>query len=120
MVKHLRFNFSDYSAEQQEKDASNHVRRQVYLMKVDGEWGHLIIKQLGNDDIDFYPGDTLFEVYDKLKESLPNCQPKVIQNRGLENYLRDIKQKRGPKPKVKNNQPEVRMLSLWEEQKLER
>lgn len=115
MVKHLRLNFSDYSAEQQEKDTLNHIRRQVYLMKVDGEWGHLIIKQLGNDDIDFYPQKTLFEVYDELKKEFPNCQPKVIQNRGLEDYLREIKRKR-----AKTNQPKVKVLSLWEEQKLGR
>lgn len=86
-MKQLRLSFSDYSAKEQERDAMKSRFKQVYLMKVDGEWGHFTIID-GEDDIDFHKGD-LTETYFELKARFPEHTVKVIQNKGLENYLRD-------------------------------
>lgn len=88
-----RLNFSDYSAEQQEADAKKAHRlkviRHAYLMKVDGEWAHFIVGTHGKDDIDYYEDMELKAVYEKLQRTRPEYTVKVIQNEGLENYLRD-------------------------------
>ena len=88
-----RLNFSDYSAKEQEADYKKAHRlkviRHAYLMKVDGEWAHFIIGTRGKDDIGFYEDRTLDEVYYKLSRERPDYTPKVIQNKGLEDYLRD-------------------------------
>lgn len=92
-MKQGRLNFSDYSAEQQEADAKKAHRlkviRHAYLMKVDGEWAHFIIGTQGKDDIDYYGDMELAEVYRKLQRTRPEYTPKVIINKGLEDYLRD-------------------------------
>lgn len=96
-IKQQRLNFSDYSAQEQETDAKRFadankklkVPRHAYLMKVDGEWAHFIVGTHGKDDIDFYEDMTLTAVYNKLKRVKPEYTAKVIQNKGLENYLRD-------------------------------
>lgn len=87
LTKQLHLDFSDYSAKQQEKDAQRSLLRTVFLLKVDGDWGHLFITQRG-DDIDFYPGKNLFQTYEALKLEYPRCLPKVIRNEYLEDYLR--------------------------------
>lgn len=86
-MKQLRLDFSDYSAREQERDTMRSRFRQVYLMKVDGEWGHFTIID-GKDNIDFHSGD-LTETYFELKAKFPQHAVKVIRNEGLENYLRD-------------------------------
>lgn len=87
MTKQLRLNFSDYSAKQQERDTQRSLLRTVFLLKVDGDWGHLFITQRG-DDIDFYPGKNLSQTYEALKQEYPRCLPRVIRNEYLEDYLR--------------------------------
>ena len=91
-MKEQRLNFSDYSAEQQEQDAKRAKRikviRHAYLMRIDGEWAHFIVSPKG-DDIGYYDEMKLPEVYEKLKRKRPEYTPKIIQNEGLENYLRD-------------------------------
>jgi hypothetical protein len=97
-----RIPFSDYPAEEQERDAKRAKRlkiiRHAYLMRIDGEWAHFIVTQKG-DDIGYYDDLKLPEVYEKLKRKRPEYTPKVIQNEGLENYLRDrrpeFKKRRG-------------------------
>ena len=92
-MKQGRLNFSDYSAEQQEADAKKAHRlkviRHAYLMRVDGEWAHFIIGTHGKDDIDYYGDMELTAVYNKLQRTRPEYTVKVIQNEGLENYLRE-------------------------------
>ena len=100
-MKEQRLDFSDYSAKQQEADVEKHAKklkplRHAYLMRVGGEWGHLILTQQG-DNIAFYGEKNLKEVYFDLKENFPDYTPKVIQNEGLENYLRDMKKQREKK-----------------------
>lgn len=101
MAKELRLNFSDYSAAEQERDAEKYAKRlkpirHAYLMRVGGEWGHLILTQQG-DNIAFYGKKNLTEVYYALKDKFPDYTAKVIQNDGLENYLRDMKKMREKK-----------------------
>jgi hypothetical protein len=87
-----RLPFSDYPAEEQERDAKRAKRlkiiRHAYLMRIDGEWAHFIVSQQG-DDIGYYDEMKLLEVVEKLKRTRPEYTPKVIMNEGLENYLRD-------------------------------
>ena len=91
-----RLPFSDYTPEEQERDAKRAKRlkiiRHAYLMRVNGEWAHFIVSQKG-DDIGYYGNMELTEVYEKLKRERPEYTPKVIMNEGLENYLRDRKPK---------------------------
>lgn len=95
-MKQLRLDFSDYSAKEQEKDAIKSRFKQVYLMKVDGVWGHYTIID-GKDDIDFHEGKDLTEAYFELKGRFPLHQVRVIRNEGLENYLRDVRKSREKK-----------------------
>lgn len=91
-----RLPFSDYTPEEQERDAKRAKRlkviRHAYLMRVNGEWAHFIVNQKG-DDIGYYGNMELTEVYEKLKRERPEYTPRVIKNEGLENYLRDRKPK---------------------------
>lgn len=89
-----RLNFSDYSAEEQEKDAKR-IRykeppRHAYLLKIDGTWVHYIVNQLG-DKYKFYDDLNLPQVYKEMKKNLPEYKPVVIQNDGLAEYLRGKK-----------------------------
>lgn len=109
-----RLDFSDYSAKEQEADAKHYIQqtkkvkliRHAYLMRVDGEWAHFIVSQKG-DNIDYYEEMKLPEVVERLKRKFPDYTPKVIQNEGLENYLRDHK------PEYKKNK--MRQLSIFNE-----
>ena len=93
-MKQLRLNFSDYSAEEQEKDTHRkriiQVPKHAYLMKVDGVWAHLIVNQVG-DECRFYEDMNLTQVYYELKKKKSGYKPKVIENEGLEAYLRNKK-----------------------------
>lgn len=112
LTKQLRLDFSDYSAAQQERDAQRSLLRTVFLLKIDGEWGHLFITQRG-DDVQFYPGKELVEVYKELKETYPKCLPRVIQNKHLADYMRTMK------PKVKKPKAKELMIE-WQGLKQER
>lgn len=105
MVKQLRIDFPDYSAKEQAKDAMKSRFKQVYLLKVDGEWAHFTIID-GKDDFDFYDKADLTETYFAIKSKFPEHQVKVIQNEGLQNYLRD------QKPKLKRSQPDFTKLQM--------
>lgn len=105
-MKQLRLDFSDYPAKEQERDAMKSRFRQVYLMKVDGEWGHFTIID-GKDDVDFHTGD-LTETYFELKAKFPQHAVKVIRNEGLENYLRDKR----PEIMKKHQKLDVRQLKI--------
>lgn len=105
-MKQPRLDFSDYSAKEQERDAMKSRFRQVYLMKVDGQWGHYTIIE-GKEDIDFHDGD-LTETYFELKSKFPQHAVKVIMNEGLENYLRDKR----PEILKKHLRDNVRQLKI--------
>ena len=69
------------------------ILRHAYLMRIEGVWSHYIISQRG-EDIEFYPGLELIDVFYKLKETRPDYTPRVIYNKGIEDYLKDIKHER--------------------------
>lgn len=92
--KQLRIDFPDYSAKEQEKDSMRCRFRQVYVMKVDGKWGHYTILDK-KEDYGLHDGD-LTETYYELKAQFPQHVVKVIRNEGLENYLRDMLCKKKP------------------------
>lgn len=93
--KELRIPFPDYPPEEQEKDAKRlRLKRNAYMLKVDGEWAHFIIGfGKKGEDIKFYPNLEMTEVYDKIKENFPDFKPMVLDNVHLCNYLRDVKQR---------------------------
>ena len=107
-MKQLRIDFPDYPAEQQEADVKKTRFRQVYLMKVDGDWGHLTIID-GEIKADFHPDKDLIQAYLEIKAEFPTHHVRVIRNQGLENYLRDRKQLLIRK---KQNKLDARQLSI--------
>lgn len=95
-MKQLRLNFSDYSAEQQERDVQHfaEVSKKVhkptlFVLKVDGEWAHLDLKMKHK----FYGDKNLFQMYNEIKETHPNHNLKYVINKGLEDYLREMKRR---------------------------
>lgn len=97
-MKQLRIDFPDYPAKEQERDAMRSCFKQVYLMRVDGKWAHFTIIN-GKDDYDSYEGD-LTQTYYEVKNKLPLHVVKVIQNKGLEDYLRDMLPKKKQQNKI--------------------
>ena len=104
-MKQLRLDFSDYSAREQERDTMRSRFRQVYLMRVDGKWAHYTLVE-GKEDYDSHDGD-LTQTYYEVKQKLPQHSVKVIQNKGLEDYLRDML------PKKKQAQTNSKQLTIW-------
>ena len=101
-----RLPFSDYPAKEQERDAMRSRFRQVYLMRVDGKWAHYTLVE-GKEDYDSHDGD-LTQTYYEVKQKLPQHSVKVIQNKGLEDYLHDML------PKKKQAQKNSKQLNIWE------
>lgn len=104
-MKQLRIDFPDYSAREQERDAMRSRFRQVYLMRVDGKWAHYTLID-GKEDYDSHDGD-LTQTYYEVKQKLPQHSVKVIQNKGLEDYLRDML------PRKKQAQKNSKQLTIW-------
>lgn len=91
-IEELRVPFPDYTPEEQEKDARRlRLKRHAYMLKVDDEWAHFILGR--QEDIKFYPNMKMAEVYDKIKENYPEYKPMVLDNKPLEDYLRDYKKR---------------------------
>jgi hypothetical protein len=92
-MKEQRLNFSDYSAEQQEKDIVEAIKKVhkpiLFVLKVDGEWAHLDYQL----HYKFYEDKNLFQMYNEVKRTHPEHRLKYIINEGLENYLRDMKRR---------------------------
>lgn len=92
-MKEQRLNFSDYPAVEQEFDSQRiKLPRHIYLLKIENEWAHFITTLKG-DDYKFYGDKTLAKVYHNVKENYPDYKPRVLEDEGLENYLRDRKPK---------------------------
>lgn len=95
-MKQLRLDFSDYSAREQEADvkrfidASKKVHKPtLFVLKVDGEWAHLDLKMKHK----FYGDKNLFQMYNEVKRTHPEHNLKYIINKGLEDYLREMKRR---------------------------
>lgn len=97
-VIETRCDFSDYPAKEQELDAERHAYLQkkyqphAFLLKVDGTWAHLTFDG-GQMKHKFYEGKNLFQMFNEIKETHPNHKLKYIINKGLEDYLRDVRKK---------------------------
>lgn len=109
-MKEQRLDFSDYSAEQQERDvkrfidASKRVHKPtLFVLKVDGEWAHLDLKMKHK----FYGDKNLFQMYNEVKQTHPEHNLKYIINEGLENYLRDML------PRKQQAQKNSKQLTIW-------
>ena len=93
LTKWPRLNFSDYSAEEQERDYARRLylneryRPHLYLLKINGMWSHIRITN--KIEPYFYENKNLFQVYNEIKESYPQHRVKYIINQGLENYLKE-------------------------------
>lgn len=97
-MKQLRINFPDYSTEEQERDVERFkylekkYQPHAFILKVDGVYAHLILT--GEKPLHkFYEGKDLFETYYELKEEYPRHKIKCLMNKGLEDYLRDVRKK---------------------------
>lgn len=92
-MKEQRLNFSDYSAEQQEKDIAETIKKVhkpiLFVLKVDGEWAHLDLSMKHK----FYGDKNLFQMYNEVKQTHPEHRLKYIINEGIENYLREMKRR---------------------------
>lgn len=97
-MKEQRLDFSDYSAEEQERDVERfkYIERKyqphAFILKVDGIYAHLILSN-GEPYHRFYEGKNLFETYYELKEKFPQHKVRCLMNKGLEDYLRDVRKK---------------------------
>lgn len=97
-MKQLRINFPDYSAEEQERDVERFkyleqkYRPHAFILKVDGVYAHLILSA-GKPLHKFYEGKNLFETYYELKDQFPQHKIKCLMNKGLEDYLRNVRKK---------------------------
>lgn len=93
-----RLNFSDYPAKEQERDADRHAYLQkkyqphAFLLKVSGTWAHITFDG-GEMQHKFYDGMNLYQMYTEITRTHPNHKLKYIINKGLEDYLRDVRQK---------------------------
>lgn len=93
-----RLDFSDYPAKEQERDAERHAYLQkkyqphAFLLKVSGTWAHITFDG-GEMQHKFYEGKNLYQMYTEITRTHPNHKLKYVINQGLENYLRDVRQK---------------------------
>jgi hypothetical protein len=89
--KQQRLNFSDYSARQQEIDAARSQRRQttdVYVMRVNGDWGAVMPRKRHNVVFNADKGVELPEFVQNVRDDLVELGIKprfhCVQNFGIE------------------------------------
>lgn len=96
-MEEQRLDFSDYSVKEQEKDVERfkllEKKRQphIFLLKFDGLWASMTFTNGVKHT--FYDGMNLYQTFNKVKETHPNHKMKYIINKGLENYLRDMRKR---------------------------
>ncbi len=97
-MKQGQLNFSDYSAKEQEQDAQRHktqkeqyFKREVYVMRVNGEWGAVMPKRRYNVIFNADAGVELVEFVQKVKADLEELGIKphfhCVQNFGIESKI---------------------------------
>jgi hypothetical protein len=97
-MEELRLNFSDYPAKEQERDAARKAylnkkyQPHAFILKVDGTYAHLIFSD-GKPYHKFYDNKTLIDTYYAIRESYPQHKIKCLMNKGLEDYLRQQREK---------------------------
>lgn len=102
-MEEQRFNFSDYSAKEQEQDAQRYktqkeqyLKREVYVMRVNGEWGAVLPKRRYNVIFSADAGVDLVEFVQKVKADLEELGIKphfhCVKNFGVENKIAEQQQ----------------------------
>lgn len=92
-MKEQRFDFSDYSAKEQEADVERFKKLEkkyqphIFLLKFDGLWASITFTG-GKISPKFYEGMNLYQTFNAVKKTHPFHKMKYIINKGLENYLR--------------------------------
>ena len=97
-MKQGRLNFSDYSAKEQEQDAQRHefnkgqyFKREIYVMRVNGDWGAVMPKRRYNVIFNADKGVELVEFVQKVKCDLEELGIKprfhCVQNFGIESKI---------------------------------
>jgi hypothetical protein len=94
MAKQLRIDFSDYSAKQQEIDATRAERRQtkdIYVMRVNGDWGAVMPRPRHNVIFNADKGVDLIEFVQNVRDDLVELGIKprfhCVQNFGIESKI---------------------------------
>ena len=94
MAKQLRIDFPDYSAQQQEIDATRAERRQtkdIYVMRVNGDWGAVMPRPRHNVIFNADKGVDLIEFVENVRDDLLDLGIKprfhCVQNFGIESKI---------------------------------
>lgn len=94
MAKQLRIDFPDYSAQQQEIDATRAERRQtkdIYVMRVNGDWGAVMPRPRHNVIFNADKGVDLIEFVENVRNDLVDLGIKprfhCVQNFGIESKI---------------------------------
>ena len=102
-MKEQRLDFSDYSAKEQEQDAQRYktqkeqyFKREIYVMRVNGDWGAVMPKRRYNVIFNADKGVELVEFVQKVKADLEELGIKphfhCVQNFGVESKIAEQQQ----------------------------
>lgn len=81
-MKQLRIDFPDYSAEEQERDANRFKPNEIYLSRVNGEWGAVMLRKYGA--VVFNAGNTPFiDFVQGIMEDYPDFKLRCVKNFGI-------------------------------------
>ena len=85
-MKELRIDFPDYTAKDQERDALGLKYNEIYLSKVNGEWGAYMPRKKG--DIVMNAGKVPFIEFVKgIIEDFPNYRLRCVKNYGIDEKI---------------------------------
>lgn len=84
--KQFRIDFPDYPAKEQERDASKLKINEIYLSKVNGEWGAIMLRKYGT--VVFNAGKTPFAKFVKgIIEDYPEHKLRCVRNYGIDEKI---------------------------------
>lgn len=94
-MKEQRLDFSDYSAQEQERDAFGSMKsarpKDIYVMRVNGDWGAILPRQRYNFIFNADKGVELTEFITSVKADLQelglNVRFHCVQNFGIESKI---------------------------------
>lgn len=104
-MKDERIPFPDYPAKEQEQDERKHaaavdkaVSREIYIMRVNGDWGAIMPKRRHNYIITADKGVDLTEFVSEVRKDLEKLGLKphfhCVRNFGIENEIAKIQDKK--------------------------
>lgn len=95
-MKEGRLDFSDYSAQEQERDmygslSKSNRPKDIYVMRVNGDWGAILPRKRHNVIFSADKGVDLIEFINNVKEDLGDLGIKArfhcVRNMGIENKI---------------------------------